>query len=223
MNCPRSGFPHRAARSACLEMTNATITAMSSEREDKRRMKQSVLPFSALAVTLAVGILVLSNAACAQDELPDHPQRKLSTCTTKNGTPCPEWLHKLIGQYPPKSTGFYNPTLDSRKLSWHDTFWSKSAIPMWATAGISAAAVIGDERDTLIAESHGCLEHGEFGPFHTTLGRMGSVDWPTWFGVNAFSFTLRKLGIPIAPYAGPLTLAAKHSLGMAHAYQRGCM
>jgi hypothetical protein len=24
-----------------------------------------------------------------------------STCTERNGKPCPEWLHKLIGQYPP--------------------------------------------------------------------------------------------------------------------------
>ena len=24
-----------------------------------------------------------------------------SNCTQKNGKPCPEWLHKLIGQYPP--------------------------------------------------------------------------------------------------------------------------
>ena len=26
---------------------------------------------------------------------------KATTCTEKNGNPCPEWVHKLIGQYPP--------------------------------------------------------------------------------------------------------------------------
>jgi hypothetical protein len=26
---------------------------------------------------------------------------RATTCTEKNGKPCPEWLHKLIGEYPP--------------------------------------------------------------------------------------------------------------------------
>src|SRR5579872_7530578 len=26
-----------------------------------------------------------------------------TTCTQNNGKPCPEWVHKLIGQYPPSS------------------------------------------------------------------------------------------------------------------------
>jgi hypothetical protein len=186
-------------------------------------MRRGVLFLIVLGVRVAVGNLALTTAACAQAELPDHPQPEPTTCKTNDGKPCPEWLHKLIGQYPPKKVGFYNPTLDSRKLSWHDSFFSKSAVPLWAASGVSAAALIGDERDTLIGESHGCFEKGEFGPYKVSLGRMGAVDWPTWFGINALSFTLRKLGIPIAPYAGPLTFAAKHSLGMAHWHQTRCM
>jgi hypothetical protein len=34
--------------------------------------------------------------------LPDAPSETVrTTCTQGSGTPCPEWVHKLIGQYPP--------------------------------------------------------------------------------------------------------------------------
>ena len=34
--------------------------------------------------------------------LPNAPSTiEATTCTKKNGTPCPEWEHKWIGQYPP--------------------------------------------------------------------------------------------------------------------------
>lgn len=35
-------------------------------------------------------VLLLSSLAGAQ-----------TTCVSNNGVPCPEWLHKLVGQYPP--------------------------------------------------------------------------------------------------------------------------
>ncbi|HXJ86765.1 MAG TPA: hypothetical protein VMS18_08120 [Candidatus Binatia bacterium] len=35
-------------------------------------------------------------------DLADAPSAtQQTTCTQKNGKPCPEWVHKLIGQYPP--------------------------------------------------------------------------------------------------------------------------
>ena len=38
----------------------------------------------------------------ARTNLPDTPSAtQQSSCIQKNGKPCPEWVHKLIGQYPP--------------------------------------------------------------------------------------------------------------------------
>ena len=45
---------------------------------------------------------VLSSARSNNAGLPDAPSvTKATTCTERNGKPCPESLHKLIGQYPP--------------------------------------------------------------------------------------------------------------------------
>ena len=44
----------------------------------------------------------LAQQASMPAELADAPSAtQQSSCTQKNGKPCPEWLHKLIGQYPP--------------------------------------------------------------------------------------------------------------------------
>jgi len=35
-------------------------------------------------------------------DLPSSPSTtRATTCTENNGKPCPEWVHKMIGQYPP--------------------------------------------------------------------------------------------------------------------------
>jgi len=45
---------------------------------------------------------VLCFGLSALAQLPDAPSTtKATTCTEKNGDPCPEWVHKIIGQYPP--------------------------------------------------------------------------------------------------------------------------
>lgn len=45
----------------------------------------------------SVALFPVSNA-----NLPDSPSAtQPKTCTNNNGKPCPEWVHKLIGQYPP--------------------------------------------------------------------------------------------------------------------------
>lgn len=44
----------------------------------------------------------LAQQASMPADLADAPSAtRQSNCTQKNGKPCPEWLHKLIGQYPP--------------------------------------------------------------------------------------------------------------------------
>ncbi|HEV2395464.1 MAG TPA: hypothetical protein VGS27_00800 [Candidatus Sulfotelmatobacter sp.] len=32
---------------------------------------------------------------------PNAPSSQRTSCTENNGKPCPEWVHKLVGQYPP--------------------------------------------------------------------------------------------------------------------------
>lgn len=43
-------------------------------------------------------LFVFLPALCSQDA---PAATQTTTCTEKDGTPCPEWLHKLIGRYPP--------------------------------------------------------------------------------------------------------------------------
>jgi len=64
-----------------------------------------------LALALgSLGFLFSATAVDCQDSsptlqsatLPDEPSAmQATTCTQHNGRPCPAWLHKLIGQYPP--------------------------------------------------------------------------------------------------------------------------
>ena len=73
-------------------------------------MKHRVLP--ALFLTLltllfstkpSMGEETVSLSADSSDTaLPDAPSATQgTTCTENNGTPCPHWVHKVIGQYPP--------------------------------------------------------------------------------------------------------------------------
>ena len=44
----------------------------------------------------------VSSSATDSAAIPNAPSAtQASTCTERNGKPCPEWVHKLIGQYPP--------------------------------------------------------------------------------------------------------------------------
>lgn len=69
---------------------------------------------SYLACVLALlGFLVGATPANCQEKssvvadshdvaIPNAPfTTQVTTCTENNGRPCPEWVHKLIGQYPP--------------------------------------------------------------------------------------------------------------------------
>lgn len=77
-----------------------------------------------------------------------------AACTQKNGKPCPEWLHKLIGQYPPvdqheawngQADHFFNfgnarRVLHPDRKSW--ILFSVAQAGMWA----SAIAAVRDHR-----------------------------------------------------------------------------
>jgi len=65
----------------------------------------SLLPFIAFLVgTIPCNCqeTVPPSAESNNAGLPNAPSiTKAATCTETNGKPCPAWLHKLIGQYPP--------------------------------------------------------------------------------------------------------------------------
>ena len=71
-------------------------------------MKHGIYP--ALVLTLFGFLFVASSARCQQADPPsvgsnaaslsDAPS-STTTCTENNAKPCPAWVHKLIGQYPP--------------------------------------------------------------------------------------------------------------------------
>lgn len=63
-----------------------------------------------------------SAASTSNAALPDSPAvSETTTCTGHNGKPCPEWLHKLIGQYPPLSESSV-PQMRRDRASVH--FWT---------------------------------------------------------------------------------------------------
>ena len=73
-------------------------------------MKHGILLASALTLLAFPAGTIPSNcqesappsAGSNNAALPNAPSvTKATTCTEKNVKPCPEWLHKLIGQYPP--------------------------------------------------------------------------------------------------------------------------
>jgi hypothetical protein len=73
-------------------------------------VKHKSYPACVLAL---LGFLLGATSANCQEKSPVAPDSydvvvpnvpsttQLTTCTQNNGNPCPEWLHKLIGQYPP--------------------------------------------------------------------------------------------------------------------------
>lgn len=78
------------------------------------RLEESLVKKSELTgITALLALVLLISAPSARSQnalssslnsdnstLPDAPARA-TTCTERNGKPCAEWVHKLIGQYPP--------------------------------------------------------------------------------------------------------------------------
>ena len=73
-------------------------------------MKQIICPALVLIcfnLVFATGLgrcqeVVSPASASSHASLPNAPSAiQETTCTERNGRPCPEWVHKLVGQYPP--------------------------------------------------------------------------------------------------------------------------
>jgi hypothetical protein len=67
-----------------------------------------------------LALVLLTASFCAAQELPDTPQP--STTCVDHGKPCPEWLHKLIGQYPPTPYAPLPPRTEPAKFLTFRTF-----------------------------------------------------------------------------------------------------
>lgn len=110
---------HRTKRKAFLENSHRSRPRGCSDERGRRRnanaaaygavVKQGICP----ALILTFGFLCATTPACCQQAfppstdsnvagLPDTPsESQRTTCTQNNGKPCPELVHKMIGQYPP--------------------------------------------------------------------------------------------------------------------------
>ena len=63
--------------------------------------------------------------ASQEIKLPDSPSiTQATSCTKNNGQPCPEWLHTLIGQYPPSAEWNVQPQRDPSTVH----FWTYRGI-----------------------------------------------------------------------------------------------
>lgn len=163
-------------------------------------------------------------------ELPDEPSVECSSVTMMaDGTiehhvlPCtalPQDWRVIKIQQPKYRFSFIGLSGPIHSLSWGETAKSKT---FWIAHGIAVLSIAADEDTTLRAERHGCLEHGDVRPYHTTLGRMGTVDGASWLALTTVDFFLRKAGIPIAPYTSPLVMAAKHGLYVYDGTQTPCL
>jgi hypothetical protein len=146
-----------------------------------------------------------SDAAVCMQEQQAFDKARTEMC---NATRKSSW-HTISAYEPPKP------------MSWHETFSSKT---FWTFAAVNALATAGDEYMTLRGESHGCAEANQFGqPYHVSMGRMGSVDWPIWFGETAAGLLLRKVRMKFAPYAASAVGAEVHGHAMYKWARTGCM
>jgi hypothetical protein len=95
-------------RPGCL--SNGAARETSARRGTGAIVKHGILLASVLTL---LAFLVSTIPSSCQEAVPPSPESnntglpnapsvtKATTCTEENGKPCPEWVHKLIGQYPP--------------------------------------------------------------------------------------------------------------------------
>ena len=86
--------------------------------------------FSFLLPLSLLGLLFSATSTKCQETLPNSNNatlpsapsaRQATTCTQNNGKPCPEWLHKLVGQYPPLHE---SPSLQPERNPSSVHFWT---------------------------------------------------------------------------------------------------
>jgi hypothetical protein len=66
------------------------------------RSTSADIALTAKSTSQGAGGTASAQKALTPTNLVDAPSSAVhSSCTQRNGKPCPEWLHKLIGQYPP--------------------------------------------------------------------------------------------------------------------------
>ncbi len=92
-------------------------------------MKYGICPALVLAL---LGFLFCTTLTNCQETVPPSPgsntaglpnapsAKQRTTCTERNGKPCSEWLHKLIGQYPPVPESGTQPERDPSSVH----FWT---------------------------------------------------------------------------------------------------
>jgi hypothetical protein len=171
------------------------------------------------AIVCIVLLALLGTVRC--QELPDAPQPQTSNELTPQGVSGVTATDEGRVHIRPKSRWrAIEPYTPPTPRSWGETFKSKT---FWAVDAVPLVAIAGDEYMTLRGERHGCFEQGNSGPYHVSFGRMASVDIGAWAAVTGVSLLMRKWRVPMAEYAGPLAMAGKHGLGMAHWAQSGCL
>jgi len=57
-----------------------------------------------LCVTVLLGAMPIEAQQKVGSKTNATATTKATTCTENNGKPCPEWLHRIVGQYPPTAT-----------------------------------------------------------------------------------------------------------------------
>lgn len=168
-----------------------------------------------LSILILAILLCAASIAWGQTETPDTPSTvQVTTCTENNGSPCPEWVHKLIGQYPPVQ----RPPVERDTLPWKHVFDWKFA----AAHGVYLGAMLYDQQVTLNGEAKGCaLESGDHGAYYASRGDLMKKNMPFFVGITVADALLRKVGVKRAWATAPFVAAGKHAYG-AYQWAQAC-
>lgn len=155
--------------------------------------------------------LVLLVGLCWGQTIPvsDAPSTVTPTCTENSGKPCPEWLKKLVGQYPPGPDA-YVPT-----KSWHETAEGPGARLFWIEHGTALAASVLDAEATHqgLAGCHDLIETNPDLPQHPSRTQLYVNFLAFDTGFTLADFLLRKANIRFVTHIFPAYATAVHIQG----------